>query len=53
MNNYINNKQYNPHSFKEQIKIKYETTKAVAGKFSYGTVALMELLSKAKPTALG
>ena len=52
MNNYTNNEPYNPHGFKEQVKIKYEATKAVAGKFPNGTAALMELLSRAQPAAL-
>ena len=50
--NYTNNKKYNPHGFKEQVKIKYEATKAIAGKFPNGTTALMELLSNAQPAAL-
>ena len=52
INNYTNNEPHDPHSFKEQVKIKYETTKVIAGKFQNGTAALMELLSKAQPTAL-
>ena len=52
MNNYTNNEPYNPHIFKEQVKIKYEATKTIAGKFPNETVALMELLSKAQPAAL-
>ena len=52
MNNYTNNKPYDPHNFKEQVKIKYETTKAIAGRFSNGTAALMELFSKTQPVAL-
>ena len=31
MNNYTNNKSNDPHGFKEQVKIKYEATKAIAG----------------------
>ena len=49
MNNYTNNEPYNPHGFKEQIKIKYEATKAIAGKFLNGTVALTELLTNSQP----
>ena len=52
MNNYTNNEPYDPHSFKEQVKIKYEATKAIAGKFPNGTATLMELLSNAQPVAL-
>ena len=40
MNNYNNNKPYNPHGFKEQIKIKHKGTKAIARKFPNGTAAL-------------
>ena len=40
---------YDPHGFKEQIKIKYEATKAISGKFLTGTAALMELLTNAQP----
>ena len=49
MNNYTNNEPYNPHSFKEQIKIKYEATKAIARKLLKGTTALTGLLSKTQP----
>ena len=52
MNNYTNNKPNDPRGFKEQVKIKYEVTKAVAGKFPNGTAALMELLSRVQPVAL-
>ena len=52
MNNYTNNEPYDLHSFKEQVKIKHEATKAIAGKFLNGTAALMELLNKAQPSAL-
>ena len=52
MNNYTNNKPNDPHGFKEQVKIKYEATKAIARKFPNGTAALMELLSNAQPAVL-
>ena len=52
MNHYTNNEPYDPHGFKEQIKIKYEATKAIAGKFPNGTAALLELLSNAQLAAL-
>ena len=52
MNNYTNNEPYDPHSFKEQIKIKYKATKVIAGKFPNETAALMKLLSNAQPAAL-
>ena len=47
MNNYTNNEPQDPHGYKEQVKIKYEATKAIVGKFPNGTAVLMELLSKA------
>ena len=37
------------HGFKEQVKIKFEATKAIVGKFPNGTAALTHLLSKAEP----
>ena len=49
MNNYTYNNLYDSHGFKEQIKIKYEATKAIARKLLNGTVALMELLTNAQP----
>ena len=52
MNNYTNNEPYDPHGFKEQIKIKYEATKVIARKFPNGTAVLMDILSKAQPAAL-
>ena len=52
MNNYTNNEPYNPHGFKEQVKIKYEATKVIAGKFPNRTAILMELFSKAQLAAL-
>ena len=45
MNNYTNNEPYDPRGFKEQVKIKYKATKAIARKFPNGKAALMELLS--------
>ena len=52
MNNYTNNESYDPHGFKEQIKIKYEATKVIARKSPNRTAALIELISKAQPAAL-
>ena len=52
MNSYTNNKSNNPHDFKEQVKIKYKVTKAVAGNSPNGTAALMELLSRTQLAAL-
>ena len=47
MDNYTNNNPNDPHGYKEQVKIKYEATKVIAGIFPNGTAALMELLSRA------
>ena len=52
MNNYINNEPYDPHGFKEQVKIKFKATKAIVGRFPYRTAALMELLSTTQSIAL-
>ena len=47
LNTYTNNEPQDPHGYKEKVKIKYEATKAIVGKFPNGTAALMELLSNA------
>ena len=52
MDNCTNNEPYDPHGFKEWVRIKFEVTKATAERFPNGTAALMELLSKVQPTAL-
>ena len=44
MNNYSDNKPHDPHGFKEEVKIKYDAVKAVAGKFPNGTAMRMVLL---------
>ena len=44
MNNYSNNKPHDPHDFKEEVKIKFDAVKAVAGMFPNGTGAMIELL---------
>ena len=49
LNTYTNDEPQDPHGFKEQVKIKYKATKAIAGKFPNGTAVLMELLSNAHP----
>ena len=49
LNTYTNNEVHDPNGFKEQIKIKYEATKAIVGRFLNGTATLMHLLSKAEP----
>ena len=48
LNTYTNNEPQDPHGYKEQVKIKYEATKAIVGKFPNGTVALMDILGKAE-----
>ena len=52
MKNYSNYKLNDSHGFKEQVKIKYEATKVIVGKFPNETAALMELLSNAQSVAL-
>ena len=49
LNTYTNNNPNDPHGFKEQVKIKFEATKAIVGRFSNGITALTHLLSKAEP----
>ena len=47
LNIYTKNVPQDPHGYKKQVKIKYEATKAIVGKFPNGIAALMELLSNA------
>jgi len=49
MYNYSNNKPYDPHGFKEEVKIKYDAVKAVAGRFLVRTAVMRELLAVAAP----
>ena len=49
MNDYSNNTLYDPHGFKEEVKIKYHVIKAIAGKFPNGTAAMMALLGATVP----
>ena len=42
---YTNNKPNDPQGFKEQVKIKFEATKAIVERFPNETAALMHLLS--------
>ena len=51
MNTYTNNNVNDPHDFKEQVKIKYEVTKAIVGRFPNETATLTHLLSKAEPAS--
>ena len=48
LNTYTNNDPNDPHGFKEQVKIKFEATKAIVEKYPNGTAALMHLLSNAE-----
>ena len=48
LNTYTNNNPNDPHGFKEQVKIKFESTKAIVRRFPNGTAALTHLLSKAE-----
>ena len=49
MHNYSKNKPHDPHGFKEEVKIKYNAVKAVAGNFLNGTATMMELLAATAP----
>ena len=44
LNNFTNAKPNDPHRFKEELKIKYDTVLAVVGKFPNGTGPMLELL---------
>ena len=46
---YSNNKPHDPHSFKAKAKVKYDTVKAITGKFPNVTAAMMTLLAAAVP----
>ena len=50
LNTYTNNDVTDPRGFKEQVKIKYEATKAIVGRFPNGTTTLTHLLGQAEPT---
>ena len=49
LNTYTNNEVNDPNGYKEQVKIKYEATKVIVGRFPNGTATLMHLLSNAEP----
>ena len=49
LDTYTNNDPNDPHSFKEQVKIKFEATNAIVERFPNGTAALTHLLRKAEP----
>ena len=41
MNNCSNNKPHDPHGFKEEVKIKYDAVKVVAGRFQNEIAVMM------------
>ena len=49
LNNFSNAKPYDPHGFKEELKIKYDAVLAVIGKFPNGTGPMLELLKTEAP----
>ena len=50
LNNVINNKPHDPHGYKkEEVKIKYNSIRAIAEKFPNGTAAMMTLLAANSP----
>ena len=44
-NNFSNSKPRDTHGFKEEVKIKYDSVKAITGRFSNGTAVTMILLA--------
>ena len=49
MNNFSNNKLYNPHGYKEEVKIKYDSIQSIAERYPNGTATMMALLTAAVP----
>ena len=47
MNNYSNNKPNDPHGLKEEVKIKYDAVKVIAGMFPNPTAAMIALFGAA------
>ena len=45
LNHFSNNKPHDPHGYKEEVKIKYDSVKVIAGNFPNGTTAMMVLLA--------
>ena len=45
LNNFSNNKPHDIHGFKEEVKIKYNSVKAIAGQFPNGIATMMLLLA--------
>ena len=49
LDNFSNNKPHDLHGLKEEIKIKYDSVKVVAGKSQNGTATMMTLLISTAP----
>ena len=49
LNNFSNNKLYDPYGFKEEVKIRYNSVKAITKNFPNGTAAMMTLLAAKAP----
>ena len=49
LNNFSKNKPYDTRGFKEKVKIKYDSVKAMARKFPNGTAVIMALLATNEP----
>ena len=49
LHNFSNLNPNNPHTFKEELKIKYSAISAITGRFPGGTGLLEELLKAATP----
>ena len=41
LNNFSNSKPHDTHGFKEEVKIKFDSVKAIFGRFPNGTVTTM------------
>ena len=44
LNNFTNPRADDPHGFKKEVKVKYDATMAIVGKFPDGTAFLEQLL---------
>ena len=44
LNNFSNSKPHDTHGFKKELKIKFDSIKAIAGRFPNGTAVMMILL---------
>ena len=45
MNNFSTNQPYDPHGYKEEVKIKYGSVRAIVEKFPNGTAVMMVLMA--------